>query len=101
MAEAPTIARFNPVSDVPGTMDFGVWTGHRIPDDRSSWHPLVRRFYEYWRSIAEDYHWHIEILPIVEQRSKSYSIKEVYFNGTLPEDAAERLRQLDPGSQGK
>ena len=56
---------------------------------------------EYWRSIAEDYHWHIEILPIVEQRSKSYSIKEVYFNGTLPEDAAERLRQLDPGSQGK
>jgi hypothetical protein len=52
MAEAPTIARFNPVSDVPGTMDFGVWTGHRVPDDRSSWHPLVRRFYEYWRSIA-------------------------------------------------
>jgi hypothetical protein len=29
--------------------------------------------------------------------SKSYSIKEVYFNGTLPEKAAERLRQLDPG----
>jgi UDPglucose--hexose-1-phosphate uridylyltransferase len=52
---------------------------------------------EYWRTIAGDYHWHIEILPIVEQRSKSYSIKEVYFNGTLPEEAAERLRQLDPG----
>jgi len=52
---------------------------------------------DYWRTIAEDYHWHIEILPIVEARSKSYSIKEVYFNGTLPEDAATRLRQLDPG----
>jgi len=52
---------------------------------------------EYWRTIAGDYHWHIEILPIVEQRSKSYSIKEIYFNGTLPEEAAERLRQLDPG----
>jgi galactose-1-phosphate uridylyltransferase len=56
---------------------------------------------EYWRTIADDYHWHIEILPIVEQRSKSYSIKEVYFNGTLPEYAAERLRQMDPGSQQK
>jgi UDPglucose--hexose-1-phosphate uridylyltransferase len=51
---------------------------------------------EYWRTIAGDYHWHLEILPIVEQRTKSYSIKEVYFNGTLPEQAAERLRQIDP-----
>jgi UDPglucose--hexose-1-phosphate uridylyltransferase len=50
----------------------------------------------YWRTIAEDFHWHIEILPIVEQRSKSYSIKEVYFNALLPEQAAERLRQIDP-----
>lgn len=49
-----------------------------------------------WRTLAEDFHWHIEILPIVEQRSKSYSIKEVYFNATLPEQAADRLRQLDP-----
>jgi UDPglucose--hexose-1-phosphate uridylyltransferase len=52
---------------------------------------------EYWRTIAGDYHWHIEILPIVQQRSKSYSIKEIYFNGTLPEDAAESLRKIDPG----
>lgn len=52
---------------------------------------------DYWRTIAGDYHWHIEILPIVEVQSKSYSIKEVYFNGTLPEEAAEKLRQIDPG----
>jgi UDPglucose--hexose-1-phosphate uridylyltransferase len=52
---------------------------------------------DYWATIAGDYHWHIEILPIVETGSKSYSIKEVYFNGTLPEQAAERLRQMDPG----
>lgn len=50
---------------------------------------------EYWKTIADDYHWHIEIMPIVEVRSKSYSIKEVYFNALLPEQAAERLRQLD------
>jgi UDPglucose--hexose-1-phosphate uridylyltransferase len=52
---------------------------------------------EYWRTIAGDYHWHLEILPIVEQKTKSYSIKEVYFNGMLPEEGAERLRQVDPG----
>jgi len=52
--------------------------------------------HKYWKTIAEDYHWHIEILPIVESRIKSYSIKEVYFNGLLPEQAAERLRLLDP-----
>lgn len=51
---------------------------------------------EYWRTIAGDYHWHFEILPIVQQRSKSYSIKEIYSNGLLPEEAAERLRQIDP-----
>ena len=56
---------------------------------------------EYWRTIAGDYHWHFEILPIVEQRSRSYSIKEVYFNATTPEEAAERLRQLDPSNTQK
>jgi UDPglucose--hexose-1-phosphate uridylyltransferase len=50
----------------------------------------------YWTTIAEDFHWHFELLPIVERRSKSYSIKEVYFNALLPEQAAERLRQFDP-----
>lgn len=49
----------------------------------------------YWDTIADDFHWHFEILPIVEKRSKSYSIKEVYFNGIFPEQAAEQLRQLD------
>jgi hypothetical protein len=37
-------------------------------------------------------------MPIVETRSKSYSIKEVYFNALLPEQAAEKLRSLDPNS---
>jgi galactose-1-phosphate uridylyltransferase len=52
----------------------------------------------YWKTLADDYHWHIEILPIVEKRSKSYSIKEVYFNAELPEQAAAQLRALDPNS---
>ena len=59
---------------------------------------------EYWRTIEGDYHWHIEILPILPQQSKSYSLKEVYFNGTTPEAgrgtvAAVRSRQMNPGER--
>jgi UDPglucose--hexose-1-phosphate uridylyltransferase len=46
-----------------------------------------------WNSVADDYHWHIEILPITEKRSRSYSIKEVYYSPVSPERAAEALRQ--------
>jgi UDPglucose--hexose-1-phosphate uridylyltransferase len=61
-------------------------------------HPKGETSSSYWKTIADDYHWHIEILPIVETRSKSYSIKEVYFNAILPEEAAERLRKLELNS---
>jgi hypothetical protein len=40
------------MSDDSASADFGIWTDYRIPDDRSDWHPLVRRFYEYYRSIT-------------------------------------------------
>jgi UDPglucose--hexose-1-phosphate uridylyltransferase len=47
-----------------------------------------------WRSLAEDYHWHIEILPIIAGKSRSYSFKEVYFNSLPPpEVAAKELRE--------
>jgi hypothetical protein len=32
--------------------EFGVWTGYTIPEDRTDWHPLVLRLYDYWGSIA-------------------------------------------------
>ena len=67
---------------------------HTAPNTRSKKGELAG----YWKTLADDFHWHIEILPIVEKRSKSYSIKEVYFNSLLPEQAAERLRLLDPNS---
>ena len=31
---------------------FGAWTNHQIAQDRSGWHPMVRRFYDYWLSVA-------------------------------------------------
>ncbi|HVH80712.1 MAG TPA: PAS domain-containing protein, partial [Stellaceae bacterium] len=52
MAEDALILPHAPGRAEPGAADFGVWTGHRIPDDRSSWHPLVRQFYEYWRAVS-------------------------------------------------
>jgi hypothetical protein len=42
----------DPFGDASNAADFGVWTNYRIPDDRSCWHPLVRKFYEYWLSVA-------------------------------------------------
>jgi UDPglucose--hexose-1-phosphate uridylyltransferase len=46
-----------------------------------------------WSTVADDYHWHFEILPIAEKRTRSYSIKEVYYCPVSPERAAEQLRQ--------
>ncbi len=51
---------------------------------------------DYWTTLTDDYHWHIEILPIIQTRSKSYIIKEAYFNALMPEQAAEQLREMDP-----
>jgi len=67
---------------------------HTAPNTRNKKGELAG----YWKTLADDFHWHIEILPIVESRSKSYSIKETYFNAVLPEQAAEYLRSVDPGS---
>ena len=52
MASPLPFTEFDPASTDPGPADFGIWTDHHIPDDRSSWHPLVRQFYEYWLQIA-------------------------------------------------
>jgi UDPglucose--hexose-1-phosphate uridylyltransferase len=46
----------------------------------------------YWKTLDEDYHWHIEILPILAAKSKSYTFKEVYYSPVSPESAARRLR---------
>jgi len=52
-----------------------------------------------WKTLAEDYHWHIEILPIIPGKSRSYSFKEVYFNSLPPpEVAAKELREAETTS---
>jgi hypothetical protein len=51
----------------------------------------------YWKTIDEDYHWHIEILPVIAGRARSYTFKEVYFSPLSSETAAQRLRDASPG----
>lgn len=47
----------------------------------------------YWKTLDYDYHWHIEILPILASKAKSYTFKEVYYSPVSPESAARRLRE--------
>ncbi len=47
----------------------------------------------YWKTIDEDYHWHIEILPILAAKSKSYTFKEVYYSPMSSETAIKRLKE--------
>jgi UDPglucose--hexose-1-phosphate uridylyltransferase len=47
-----------------------------------------------WQTLTEDYHWHIEILPVIPSKAKSYSLKEVYYNTLEPETAARELRKV-------
>ncbi len=39
-------------SSITEVAEYGVWTDRQISEDRSGWHPMVRRFYEYWLSVA-------------------------------------------------
>ena len=47
----------------------------------------------YWKTLDDDYHWHMEILPILAAKAKSYTFKEVYYSPVSPETAAARLRE--------
>jgi UDPglucose--hexose-1-phosphate uridylyltransferase len=50
---------------------------------------------QYWKTVDEDYHWHIEILPVLATKAKPYFLKEVYYTPVSSELAAERLRKLN------
>ena len=50
----------------------------------------------YWKTLDDDYHWHVEILPIVPGKVKSYTVKEVYFTPVTSETSAAKLREVAP-----
>jgi UDPglucose--hexose-1-phosphate uridylyltransferase len=47
----------------------------------------------YWKTLDDDYHWHIEILPVLAGKSRSYTFKEVYYSPLTSETAVKRLRE--------
>jgi UDPglucose--hexose-1-phosphate uridylyltransferase len=47
----------------------------------------------YWKTLDDDYHWHIEILPILAAKARSYTFKETYYSPLTSETAVIRLRE--------
>jgi len=54
---------------------------------------------EYWQSLAEDYHWHIEINPEIEGERRVLGSEGFYFNPIPAEEATLVLRALEPGAE--
>ncbi len=50
---------------------------------------------DYWRTLRDDFHWHFELVPVRPHTSRSYFLKEFYYNAVLPERAAEELRKVN------
>lgn len=51
----------------------------------------------FWRSLEEDYHWHIELMPVLAAEPDPHLANEVYFTNVAPETAAAKLRALPAG----
>lgn len=49
----------------------------------------------YWRTIEDDYHWHIEVIPRLTRVAGFEWGAGVYINPTPPEEAARYLKGLD------
>lgn len=50
----------------------------------------------YWQTLAMDYHWHIELVPRLNQIAGFEWGSGLFINSLPPEDAAYFLRQTDP-----
>jgi UDPglucose--hexose-1-phosphate uridylyltransferase len=52
---------------------------------------------DWWQTIPDDYHWHIEITPELETEPHYLGSEGFYFNPIPAEEAALVLRALEPG----
>jgi UDPglucose--hexose-1-phosphate uridylyltransferase len=52
---------------------------------------------EWWKTVREDYHWHMEIQPDLEGRQRFLGPEGFHFNPIPAEEAALVLRALEPG----
>lgn len=54
-----------------------------------------------WKTIPDDYHWHIEIHPDLGGQERYLGSEGFYFNPIPAEQAALVLRALEPGAPGQ
>ncbi|MBI4436622.1 MAG: galactose-1-phosphate uridylyltransferase [Candidatus Omnitrophica bacterium] len=57
--------------------------------------PFRREKLGYWKTIEEDFHWHLEIMPRLTKVAGFEWGSGVYINPTPPEEAAAYLRKLE------
>jgi UDPglucose--hexose-1-phosphate uridylyltransferase len=53
---------------------------------------------DWWGTIEDDFHWHIEINPEIEGQRRVFGSEGFYFNPIPAEDATLVLRALGPGA---
>ncbi|MCX8026241.1 MAG: HIT domain-containing protein [Thermodesulfovibrionales bacterium] len=49
---------------------------------------------DYWHTIGEDFHWHIEIIPTMDKMSCFEAQNDFYILYTSPEDAAKIIKEV-------
>jgi UDPglucose--hexose-1-phosphate uridylyltransferase len=54
---------------------------------------------DWWRTVTEDFHWHIEIHPQIEGERSFLGTEGFHYNPIPAEEAALALRTLAPGSE--
>ncbi len=57
--------------------------------------PFRRKKEGYWKTIEDDFHWHMEIMPRITKVAGFEWGSGVYINPTPPEEAAAYLRKLE------
>ena len=55
---------------------------------------------DWWKTVPDDFHWHIELHPDVEGERRYLGSEGFYFNPISAEEAALVLRALEPELQG-
>ncbi len=51
---------------------------------------------KYWHTLAQDFHWHFELVPRINEVAGFEWGSGFYINAMLPELAAQHLRETDP-----
>jgi UDPglucose--hexose-1-phosphate uridylyltransferase len=54
-----------------------------------------------WESLADDFHWHIEVLPRQADMVRLHREEEFYVNPVTPEEAARQLREMPAGGSDR